>query len=83
MIYKKGKANFYFSPSGQDETMSHGMVCFLMDSLTKKCRQTEPEEAWSEDFTCPLPAMDLSQGKREIIKMMMPMSMAGLTLSEE
>lgn len=56
------------------------MVCFFMDPLTKKCRQIEPEEAWSEDFTCPLPAMDLSQGKREIIKMMMPMSMAGLTL---
>lgn len=56
---------------------------FFDGPLTKKCRLTEPKEAWSEDFTCPLPAMDLSPGKREIIKMMMPTSMAGLTLSEE
>lgn len=31
MVYKKGKDNFYFGPSGQDETMSHGMVWVLMD----------------------------------------------------
>lgn len=34
--------------------------CILMD-LSLQGVGAEPEVGWSEDFTCPLPAMDLSQ----------------------
>lgn len=42
--------------------MYHGTGCVPMD-LSPQGVGVEPEVGWSEDFTCPLPAMDLSQRK--------------------
>ena len=62
MIHKKGKANFYLRLLVRQETTCHSIGCILMD-LSLQGVGTEPEVGWSEDFTCPLPAMDLSQRK--------------------
>lgn len=84
MIHKKGKANFYLRLLVRQETTCHSIGCILMD-LSLQGVGTEPEVGWSEDFTCPLPAMDLSQRKGGVLatKMTKPMSMAGLILLKE